>query len=176
MTYYSYVTALVNLFAPVTEDPEGLESTLFAGVRPISVAQAVAVAQQVLPDAPLTAVVTPDGPTGVYNIKLRRPGEVYNRNEASTVWIDQYSGKVLAYRDRSQSTAADTFLALLPSLHNGEALGLPGRITVCITGFMPLVLYVTGVMRWLQKRRPAKQPKTRFEDLGNDRDPVSPGG
>jgi len=44
-----------------------------------------------------------------------------------------------------------------------EALRLPGRILVWITGFVPLVLYATGIIRWLQKRRAAKQLKTRLE-------------
>lgn len=56
-------------------------------------------------------------------------------------------------RDPNRFTAGETFLNLMWPLHNGDALRLPGRILVCITGFVPLVLYVTGIIRWLQKRR-----------------------
>jgi len=30
---------------------------------------------------------------------------------------------------------------------------LPGRILACIAGLLPALLWVTGLMRWLHKRR-----------------------
>ena len=69
------------------------------------------------------------------------------------MWIDQYNGKVLAVQDPNQFTAGETFLNLMWPLHSGEALGLAGRILWCVTGFAPLILYVSGIIRWLQKRR-----------------------
>jgi uncharacterized iron-regulated membrane protein len=38
-------------------------------------------------------------------------------------------------------------------------LGLPGRIVVSIAGLTPLALYVTGLIRWLQKRKAAWRAK-----------------
>ena len=69
------------------------------------------------------------------------------------MWIDQYSGAVLAVRDPRDDGPADIFLNWLHPLHNGEAFGMPGRIVVCAAGALPAVLFVTGLRRWRQKAR-----------------------
>jgi uncharacterized iron-regulated membrane protein len=61
------------------------------------------------------------------------------------VWIDQYSGKVLAVQDPNQFTAGETFLNLMWPLHSGEAFAFAGRILWCVIGFAPLILYVSGI-------------------------------
>jgi uncharacterized iron-regulated membrane protein len=38
-------------------------------------------------------------------------------------------------------------------LHNGEALNSPGPVIVCLSGLVPLVLYVTAIRMWWLKRR-----------------------
>ena len=77
------------------------------------------------------------------------------------VWLDQYSGAVLKVRDWRNFTAGDTFVAWLFPLHNGEAFGLTGRGIVCVTGFAPLVLYVTGIRMWWLKRRAHQRQRSR---------------
>jgi uncharacterized iron-regulated membrane protein len=71
------------------------------------------------------------------------------------IWVDPYDGTILAVNDPHQYTAGQKFLEWQYPLHSGEAFGLPGRIFVLILGFVPLLLYVTGLIRWLQKRRAA---------------------
>tara|TARA_R100001377_G_scaffold76605_1_gene53580 strand:+ start:1124 stop:1270 length:147 start_codon:yes stop_codon:yes gene_type:complete len=41
-------------------------------------------------------------------------------------------------------------------LHNGDALGLVGPKLVFISGFLPAILFVTGLYIWWRKRKPAK--------------------
>lgn len=51
-------------------------------------------------------------------------------------------------------------------LHSGQAFGWTGRILVFLSGLACPVLFVTGVIRWLQKRRArlaAKERRTRLE-------------
>jgi uncharacterized iron-regulated membrane protein len=38
-------------------------------------------------------------------------------------------------------------------LHSGAAFGWTGRILVFITGLLCPLIFVTGVIRWLQKKR-----------------------
>lgn len=97
--------------------------------------------------------VTIKGAAGVYTLRLWQPGEANRYWPSTAVYVDQYSGEVVAARDPNRYSAGETFLNVQFPLHSGEALGLPGRILVCVTGFVPLLLYVTGLMRWLQKRR-----------------------
>ena len=119
----------------------------------LAVDDAVRVASMNFPDATLRWIETPDGPSGTYRINLRVANEPGVRFPRTNVWIDQYSGEVLAIRDRQLNSAGDTLLDWLHPLHNGEAFGMAGRIVVAISGLIPLLLFVTGVMRWRQKRR-----------------------
>ncbi len=158
-SYKDYITPLVSVFSPIKKDhlkTPPLKSTVIDSIQPISISQAVAIADQVFPGAELRGVSTPDGKEGVYMVAKRQAGEANRKRPRSKVWIDQYSGAVLAVQDPNQFTAGETFMNLLWPLHDGQILGLPGRILWCLVGFAPLVLYVTGVLRWQQKRLAAK--------------------
>lgn len=154
-----YLKPVIRLFSSVKErhlkDPE-VKSIVTDHAQPISVNAAIAIANTVFPTAKLRGLSTPDGKEGVYAIYKMQAGEANHRAARSKVWIDQYSGKVLAIQDPNQFTAGETFLNVMWPLHSGEALGFTGRLLWFLIGFAPLVLYVTGIMRWLQKRR-AKQ-------------------
>jgi uncharacterized iron-regulated membrane protein len=160
--YKDYIKPVVNYFSSVKADHlknPTLKSTIPDSAQPIPIAHAAAIADQVFPGAELRGIGTPDGKEGVYMIAKRQAGEAYRQRPRSKVWIDQYSGKVLAVQDPDKFTAGETFLNLLWPLHDGEILGLPGRILWCIVGFAPLVLYITGILRWLQKRRAKRSVK-----------------
>ena len=83
----------------------------------------------------------------------RESVEVNQKIPYRSLWIDQYSGKILHMRENRTATAGDTFEQWLYPLHTGEAFCLTGQSIILITGLAPLLLYVTGVIRWLQKRR-----------------------
>ena len=151
LVYGDYVKPIVSVFSPVREAPQPKSGE--PGGERISIAQAVAIADRSCPNTELRWVYTPAGPDGVFKINKRRPHEAKKSFGSCTVWIDQYSGAVLATRDAPQFSAGETFLNLMWPIHNGEALGLPGRILVFVTGFVQLVLYITGLMRWVQKRK-----------------------
>jgi uncharacterized iron-regulated membrane protein len=61
----------------------------------------------------------------------------------------------------SSSPVEKPFLAWLFPLHNGEAFGLTGRWLVCVTGFMPLILYVTALRMWWLKRTARLRQRSR---------------
>jgi uncharacterized iron-regulated membrane protein len=117
----------------------------------ISVDKAVNIALQYTPQAQLRWIETPSNTTGSYRIMLYQTGEPSQRFPKTMVWIEQYTGRVLAYKDAKQSDAGDTFIAWLHPLHSGEIAGLTGRWLIFITGFIPAILYVTGFVRWQQK-------------------------
>jgi uncharacterized iron-regulated membrane protein len=154
--YKDYIKPLVNYFSFVKADHlknPTLKSTIPDSAQPIPIAHAVAIADQVFPGAELRGIGTPNGKEGVYMVAKRQAGEANRKRPRSKVWIDQYSGKVLAVQDPGKFTAGETFLNLLWPLHDGQVFGLPSRILWCVAGFAPLVLYITGILRWLQKRR-----------------------
>jgi uncharacterized iron-regulated membrane protein len=123
------------------------------GYSRISLDQAVVVAIKQYPHALLRWIETPDSQSGSYRIVLYQQGEASVRFPKTTVWVDQYSGAVLSTRDPETEQAGDTFMSWLHPLHNGEIAGMPGRWVIFVSGFIPAILYVTGIIRWLQKRR-----------------------
>jgi uncharacterized iron-regulated membrane protein len=56
-------------------------------------------------------------------------------------------------QDRKSFTAGETFMEWLYPLHSGEAFGDVGRPITLLIGLTPLILFVTGFMRWRGKRR-----------------------
>lgn len=158
-SYADYIKPLIRSFSAVKEkhlkEPD-VKSVVTENAKPLSIAGAVAIADTIFPDAELRGVSTPDGKEGVYSISKRQSGEANHRWSRSKVWIDQYSGNVLAVQDPKQFTAGETFLNLMWPLHSGEVFGLAGRILWCAMGFAPLILYVSGIIRWLQKRKAHK--------------------
>lgn len=143
--------ALMAIASPAGELPDP-RSAIASGER-ISVDRALAITRAALPEATPAWIETPAGADGVYRVRVRLPGDPSRRFPHSFVWIDQYSGAVLACYDARIASGNDTVMNWLHALHNGEALGLAGRVTVLASGVFPLCLFVTGLMR-LRARAP----------------------
>jgi uncharacterized iron-regulated membrane protein len=130
------------------------QSTPLPGVRPLTVGEAVDRALRIFPGSQLKRVYTPAGETGVYGIILRQPSETWHRTYPVTeAWLDQYDGHVLVTSDPTAHGRGERFLDAALPLHNGEAAGSAGRVIVFIAGFIPLLLFVTGLLQWLRRRR-----------------------
>jgi uncharacterized iron-regulated membrane protein len=124
-----------------------------AGAGRLPVDAAIAVARTRFPIAEPRWVETPADDTGTYRVQMHQAGEPGRRFPKTQVWIDPWTGAVLAVRDARSDGAGDTVLAWLHPLHSGEALGMPGRLLVLASGFLPALLFATGVIRWRQKAR-----------------------
>lgn len=70
--------------------------------------------------------------------------------------LNRSTGEVLEINDPAHGSSGDVFMQWQWPLHSGQAFGWTGRILVCIAGLLCPLLFVTGVIRWLQKRK-AKQ-------------------
>lgn len=146
-------------FNPQPAAPDGLRSVKKGNATPISADRAIAIALEVFPDAVPRFVKTPADTKGIYAVQLRQPNEASQFFTTTSVWVDQYTGDVLATRDPNQFTYGEVFLNLLWPIHNGEVLGITGRVLVLITGLAPLILFITGVIRWRQKERIGRTSK-----------------
>lgn len=153
--YSDALLPIVRLFSPVNDEylhEANLNSVRVEATKSaLTIREILAIADSVFPTAELRMVNTPDGAEGVFMVAMRQPGEANCKRPRSKVWIDQYSGKVLAVQDPTRFTAGETFFNMLWPLHNGQALGVVGRIIWCCIGFIPLGLYVTGILWWLYK-------------------------
>ena len=120
----------------------------------ITADKAVEIARQQFPQAELRWVETPGlNNQKAWRIAMYQEGEPSRRFPRTQVWIEPISGEILALRDTKQDTGGDVLMHWLHPLHNGEVFGMTGRILVFIAGLLPLILFVTGLIRWSQKRR-----------------------
>lgn len=146
-----WVVPLVNSVASVSP-PAKPQNRAAAGNAMISAAQAMQAAQARFPGARVTRIALPAKPSQPYEIRVRQPGELRQRDGATRVTVDAWSGQILAVQDPLRATGGDRFLSWLFPLHNGEALGLAGRIFVSGFGLVPLLFGVTGVAIWLRRQ------------------------
>ncbi len=157
-TYMEFPNAFQKLLKPisaVSEHPEGLRSTGGEFQQPLTPDQAVAAAKKHFPEAKFDHLHPPEGKDGVYEVAFRQPGEVQLSFGRSQVFLDQYSGEALVIRSPAGFTAADAFIAWQFPLHNGEAFGLFGRWLVFVSGTLPAILFVSGLL--VYRRRSGKR-------------------
>jgi uncharacterized iron-regulated membrane protein len=127
------------------------------GANSVGAATALRVALQRFPGAQPQMLVTPDEDMSVYRVILRQDFENFTNNLAQTrVSVDRFSGKIVEVHDHAESGIAANLLGLSYALHTGEVVGETGRVLVFLTGPVILWLYVTGVTRWLRRRRLAR--------------------
>ena len=145
--------SLVTLCSPVTEKPKSFEFTPIPGQATISPELAVRIANQIFPDGDIHAMFLPLEENGVYKILKHEGDKILFPSRQKMLVIDAYNGKPLYRSGQTEPTAGDIFIEWQLALHSGEAFGLTGKIVVLIAGLIPPLLYVTGVIRWLQKHR-----------------------
>ncbi len=149
---------LVNRFSE-TYRPSQYQSQFKVNASPITLDQAVAVALKRFPEARLRWLETAKDSNDTFRVFLYQVGEPSQRFPKTHVWIDQFTGRIQGIRNPRKQSGGDLFLSLLHPLHSGEILELPGRIFIFISGFIPLVLFITGFIRWQQKRKAKNHKK-----------------
>jgi uncharacterized iron-regulated membrane protein len=146
---------LVKRLSPGTQgfmdNPHSLPTV---GKRPIDSTLALSIVQSRYPEGRLNGIGFPDGETGAYHINMINVPELSRFWSERQVTVDQYNGTILKVQDpTTRSTAGQTFIEWQWPLHSGKAFGWTGRILVFLSGLACPVLFITGVIRWLQKRR-----------------------
>jgi uncharacterized iron-regulated membrane protein len=68
------------------------------------------------------------------------------------IYVDRFNGSLMHVRD-PLSGDGDGFITWQWPLHSGYVLGWPGRIAVFLFGLSWPLMFYTGVIRWLHKRR-----------------------
>ncbi len=154
MIFPQYVKPLVGMVSPLTEImPVQLSTAADTGARRLDVDEISGIANDLFPYAELQRIRFPTSVDGVYRVIMYQPGDVRRTSGSTQLWIDPYDGNVLAIQTPQTMSGGDTFINWMFPLHNGEAFGLPGRIIVFLVGFVPTILYVTGLMIWWRKRK-----------------------
>ena len=157
LIFPDYGRGLVSVFSPVAEPWPIYQSTLPKDIKKtISLAEVKSITDTRFPDGEYRWIVFPQNENDVYLVGKREMNEVNLKIPYRSLWIDQYSGKIIHEQESRTRTAGDIFVEWLYPLHTGEAFGFTGQLIILISGLIPLTLYVTGFIRWLQKRRARK--------------------
>lgn len=90
---------------------------------------------------------------GFYVYRVRSSLDFQDKSGQTRVVIDANSGEQKMLLLPQGQYSGNTLTAWLMALHMANVFGLPYRIFVCLLGLAIVLLAVTGVVIWLQKRR-----------------------
>lgn len=149
---------LVSCFSEVTPIKQ-FKSTPIPGLKPISLDQAFTIGNTEYPTGNWYWFTVPTTSEGVYVLTQHWDfgGVLRGRRQLA---IDQYSGAILHRAHPLSGTGGNIFVQWQWPLHSGMALRFGGRILVLLTGLACPLLYVTGFIRWRQKRRTSNPRRT----------------
>lgn len=165
------IRPIVTSILAETKLPQKVKSKPLPSTRfSLTADQAAAVAQATMPGCRLMSVELPSAPDAAFRVFVRQVGEVGDLRGVGRVWVDRYTGEVLATRDWNKFTLADTYFRIQLALHSGDAFGLAGRWLFCAAGLTPTVLYITGFLLWWRKKR----SKRRQRNAASRQDATSP--
>ncbi|MCE7798057.1 PepSY domain-containing protein [Sphingobium sufflavum] len=150
MSLPKQVRPLLAMASPLSRMPDPVSGSTDGGRR-LNVDRVLAIAGAVVPDGNLRWVKVPSKGEDAYVVRFWQTGEPSRRFPKSSVWIDQYNGRVLAIHNAPQGSVSDRIVLWLYPLHGGEAFGLIGRSLVAFLGLVPAILFITGLVRWRSK-------------------------
>jgi uncharacterized iron-regulated membrane protein len=122
------------------------------GATPVNVDEAVNHALTTVDAAYLRAATFPLNPEQPFRIVLGRNGESRGAPDL-TVFVDPWTGKVTQVRDPDGFSPAETVVAWLRPVHEGNAFGWPWTVLILISGTLPMLFAVTGMSMWWIRRR-----------------------
>ncbi|SEM76635.1 PepSY-associated TM helix domain-containing protein [Nitrosomonas marina] len=109
-------------------------------------------AESEIPGASATWLRFPGKPEMPFVVRLKYPGDSHP-NGTSYVALDSFSGEVLMAHDAKSSGTGQQIADMKYPLHIGTAAGVPGRLLIFVTGFIPAILFVTGIYTWWCRRK-----------------------
>jgi uncharacterized iron-regulated membrane protein len=146
------VHAVLARWSALKPDEPPISSVPFEGARRLPVDEALAAGPAHFPGSRVVWVRVPDTPTRTYDLQIRQAGAPMSRFPRTHLYLDQYTGRVLAVYDPKRDGIGDMVLNWLVPVHDGKAFGMVGRIVAALLGLVPSVMFVTGLMRGRQKR------------------------
>ncbi|BBK34888.1 putative iron-regulated membrane protein [Stella humosa] len=165
LVFPGYVRPPLKAVMDTPPPPRAPRSEAVAGVSPIAVDHAVAIALATLPDAVPTMVQVPQGPAanGTIQVRLRRPDDrrQHYADGGAVVHVDRFSGAVRAvFRSEERPVGGRLLHEWILPTHTGEIAGLAGRVLMCLAGLAPALLFGTGLFLWLRRRRARRQRRS----------------
>jgi uncharacterized iron-regulated membrane protein len=119
----------------------------------------LAAADAALPGQPTVAIGLPEDEQDSYDIEKRAPDD-RSATTHGTVYVDQYSGRVLRVDDFDKIVPGYRAVRINRSLHTGDWWGLTGHIVLSLTSLMLTLMVITGVTIWWRKLESAQTSRS----------------
>lgn len=144
----------VQQVSPATRDRYTIQSPRPSpAASPIGLHRALDIAREAYPQERADMLYEAFSDDASYMVCTRGARSASRFADQRCLVIDQYTGAILHETVPGAETAGTTLIAWQRFLHSGEAFGLLGRVLVLLSGLALPMLFVTGLLRWLQKRR-----------------------
>lgn len=141
--------AAVELFSRLTKIEELASRS--EGDSPLTLDAALDAAMTRYPEGRIYALTMPKDDNAPYVIHQLFPIG-WGLQGRRAIYVDRSNGNLMHVRD-PLSGNGDGFIAWQWPLHSGYVLGWPGRVAVFLFGLSWPLIFYTGVIRWLHKRR-----------------------
>ena len=135
---------LLSSIAPMTEQQRGGPRGQVMANTTRSPADIFAIASA-RPNSAVDSISFPNPQTGAWRVRLREA----DKAEPVTILINDRSGDISVV----QPLSGDRTASWIRWLHEGSHSGEVWRFVVFLSGVMPAVLGVTGILIWLRQRR-----------------------
>jgi uncharacterized iron-regulated membrane protein len=153
---------VLSSIAPMTEQQRGGPRGQVMANTARSPAEIFATASA-RPNSSVDAIFYPNPQTGAWRVRLREDG----KTEPVTIMINDRSGDVSVV----QPLSGDRTASWIRWLHEGSHSGEVWRFVVFLSGIMPAVLGVTGILVWLRQRRQRALMKANVPHAGSNTSP-----
>ncbi len=137
-----------TLYRLTNEKPQpALTSHLRPGSSRRKIDDILRQADTVLSGAEPTFISLPLAPEATFKVRKKLPDDPHP-NGNITIYIDQYSGEILRTDSANSASLSARILNSLYPLHIGSYGGIYLRLAHAIAGLAPILLFVTGALRW----------------------------
>ncbi len=125
---------------------------------------ALLTAQKAMPGAEVRSVTVPARPNQAISVAMAS-----RFGTTATLYVNPYTGAVIATRDPANNGGADSFMALQRPMHDGQGnLGGIWEFLVFLSGLVPLLFVITGTIMWLKKRKRHIPMSTMTDDVAEE--------
>jgi uncharacterized iron-regulated membrane protein len=149
----AYGDALQPLFDRATGSPVMTRDLTSKTIGPaqVTVDQAVATAEALLPGAGVARIGMPKDARASIVVHMKFPGDSTAPGR-SWVVVDQYSGAVLTSLDSRTAPVGSKIPIVNRALHVGGIYGAPTRVLAFLTSLAVLLQTFTGLVMWWRRR------------------------
>ena len=139
-------------------NPRALPTVEVQDAKRLGATEAVIAARAAVPGMEPRSITYPPRPDQPIAVNYLSHGAIN-----ASVLLNPYDGKVLMVRD-----ASERFQAWMRPVHDGGEMGPLWRFLVFLSGLVPLLFVITGIIMWWKKRQRRLPMTTMTDDLAEE--------